>query len=167
MKLNLGSGRHHWKGFINIDIDPKYKPDVVLDISKGKLPYENDSVDEIIMNHFLEHFFRVQAIAVLNECYRILKSDGILILELPELAKMCYLFLSAYGSNKPYPKGEGIDGFYGDNAEDVNIYQIHKWGWTEKSLGKILEETGFKIIEIADGKYHHHPKRDIFIRAKK
>lgn len=168
MRLNLGSGRHHWKGFINIDIDAKYKPDVVLDISKGKLPCKNNSVDEIVMNHSLEHLFKSEAIAILKECHKVLKTYGTLILELPELAKMCRLFLSTYDNNKPCPKEEGVNGFYGDTAEyDNSPYQIHKWGWTEKALREILERIGFTITEISDGKFHRHPERDIFIRAEK
>jgi len=72
-KLNLGSGRNKHKDCINIDINPNTEPDIVRDIEKG-LPFEDNSVDEVIAEHFLEHVKDIQP--VMFEILRVLKPGG-------------------------------------------------------------------------------------------
>ncbi len=82
-KLNIGSGRIRYTDFINIDktqiIDGNGDKcvDVVLDIEKDKLPYEDNSIDEIICESTLEHLGD-GFIFALNEMHRVLKPTGIL-----------------------------------------------------------------------------------------
>lgn len=82
IKLNIGSGRKLFTGFTNIDIiqfvdgNGKEIVDVVMDIEKDKLPYEDDSVEFILIDNVLEHVENLRF--VLNECHRVLKEDGIL-----------------------------------------------------------------------------------------
>ena len=69
MKLNLGCNDFKLKGFINIDIDPRVNPDVVADVCK--LPYEDNSVEEIYAGHVLEHI--PMYIDALKEWHRVLQ----------------------------------------------------------------------------------------------
>lgn len=84
MKLNIGSGYKRYDGYINVDCDHHCNPDVVvqLDDINLVLPYEDNSVDEILAHHILEHigagFFRL-----IQEMYRILKPNGIVDIRLP------------------------------------------------------------------------------------
>ncbi len=70
-KLNLGSGRNKIEGYINIDINPNSNPDIVRDIEKG-LPFDDKSIDEIVVIHFLEHVNDIHF--VMCEIWRVLKS---------------------------------------------------------------------------------------------
>lgn len=45
IKLNLGCGVNKKEGFINIDINPRLNPDMVLDLNSQPYPFKNDSVD--------------------------------------------------------------------------------------------------------------------------
>lgn len=82
MKINLGSGSKRYPDFINIDSDAGSEPDYVINIEKDKLPFENDSVDEVLAHHILEHlgdgFFHC-----LKELYRVCKHGTIIDIRVP------------------------------------------------------------------------------------
>lgn len=50
--------------------------DVKFDLSKGKFPFEDESVDGIFSNHFIEHLDGHERINFFNETYRILKKGA-------------------------------------------------------------------------------------------
>lgn len=76
IKLNLGCGFRKIENYINIDNRAEVRPDLVLDIAKG-LPYEDNSVYEIIAIDFLEHLERMEVLNLMNEIWRVLKHGGI------------------------------------------------------------------------------------------
>lgn len=76
MKLNLGSGKRPIKGWINVDLNPKQNPDMMFSVSKYPYPIKNDSVNEIMASHLLEHFTNIQHVEFLNEIYRICKNKA-------------------------------------------------------------------------------------------
>ena len=76
MKLNIGSGYKRIDGFTNVDCVQTGVTDVVIDIEKEKLPYEDNSVDEIYCYETLEHLSDI--IFPMNEMWRVLKTGGIL-----------------------------------------------------------------------------------------
>jgi predicted SAM-dependent methyltransferase len=70
MKLNLGCGLDKKKGYVNCDVSSGVNPDKVVDLEK-KLPFKNNSVDEIIASHVLEHI--VNFVPLMHEFHRICK----------------------------------------------------------------------------------------------
>ena len=73
MKLNLGSGSNPKPDFVNVD---KYgTPDVKHDLEEFPWPWDNNSIDEILMNHILEHLGETSDIflGIMKEIYRICK----------------------------------------------------------------------------------------------
>ena len=81
LKLNIGSGKHKLEGYVSIDIQDC--ADVVLDLEKDKLPYEDNSVDEIAAFHFFEHINNL--LPLVNECNRVLKPGGHLVVAVPNV----------------------------------------------------------------------------------
>ncbi len=80
MKLHFGCGRNKLKGYLNCDLSSKVKPDRVLDITK-ELPFEDNSVEEIVINHTLEHLENI--FEVLSEFYRICEDKAIIKIRVP------------------------------------------------------------------------------------
>jgi len=75
-KLNLGCGLRHQKDFINIDNRPEVKPDLLCDVLMG-LPFDDNSVEYVLANDFLEHIPIGQSVVrVIEEIYRVLINGG-------------------------------------------------------------------------------------------
>lgn len=88
MKLNLCCGILKQEGYINIDKDLSVNPDIFLDIEKEKLPFENNSIDEIRSHCALEYVAPENFIFVMKEIWRALKSGGILYIKFDEGKKL-------------------------------------------------------------------------------
>jgi len=54
MKLNLGCGTDYKQGWVNVDAGNVHC-DVKHDIEKFPWPFEDSSVNEILMKHVFEH----------------------------------------------------------------------------------------------------------------
>lgn len=72
LKLDLGCGQNK--------VSPEHKgvdiwegADIVHDLTKFPYPFEDNSVDEIVCNHFVEHLDGETFMKFMDECYRILK----------------------------------------------------------------------------------------------
>lgn len=88
LKLNIGSGRMKIDGYVSIDImqiidgNGNKTVDIVMDIEKEKLPYADNSVDEIRIDNTLEHLGD-GFIFCINECWRVLKPTGLMTGNVP------------------------------------------------------------------------------------
>ena len=83
MKLNLGAGNNSKQGFINVD---KFgNPDVKHDLEQFPWPWDDNSVDEILMNHVLEHLGESLDIfiGILKELYRVCKGGAKITIVVP------------------------------------------------------------------------------------
>jgi len=94
LKLNIGCGPpkvQKKKGYVNMDINPLCKPDVVRDVSRG-LPYSDGVVDEIICEHVIEHLDDDDFVFFFNECHRVLKLGNVLEVAAPYyMGKWAYI----------------------------------------------------------------------------
>lgn len=139
IKLNVGSGEYPVEGYVNID---KYydKADVKADALH--LPYENESVQEVLSSHLLEHFNRHEVKNALLEWYRVLKYGGKLVLEVPDFESIIQHWLDA--EDKAGPAMDTIFGLQTRNGEE------HKFGFTRQILKEKIIDSGFSDIEISD-----------------
>lgn len=82
IKLDLGAGCTKLPGFTGVDL---YAPgaDVKLDLFKFPWPWKSESVTEIHCSHFLEHVPRVIRWRFMEECWRILKPEGVMRIVVP------------------------------------------------------------------------------------
>ena len=75
IRLDVGCGTRKKEGYIGIDKTKYDGVDIVLDCRFNKLPYEDESIDEIRTSHFLEHLTFEEVLFMMNEFYRILKPN--------------------------------------------------------------------------------------------
>jgi len=74
VKLDIACGQNKREGFIGIDIVKCEGVDIVHDLNVYPYPFEDNSVDEIFMSHYIEHV--PDLMKFMNELYRILKVGG-------------------------------------------------------------------------------------------
>lgn len=139
IQLNIGCGwRNFGKDWIHID-GGDYDHLDYKNITK--LEFEDNSVDLIYASHVLEYFDRDEAILVLKEWNRVLKSNGIFRLAVPNFYAMVQLyFLENYS----------LDTFLGPlfgKMKMGNRTIYHKTTYDWNSLCEILAETGFHGYE--------------------
>ncbi len=77
VKLNLGCGTDYKKHWINID-KGDCKCDVQHDLEQFPYPFDNDSVDKILLQHVFEHIDPKNFYNTMKELYRICKNNAII-----------------------------------------------------------------------------------------
>ena len=73
VKLNLGCGSKKLDGYINVDKYDTYNPDIIHDLEKFPYPFEDNTINEILLSHVLEHIGQNPDIfnSIIKEFYRI------------------------------------------------------------------------------------------------
>lgn len=84
--LDLGCNNKKYKGspgdeVIGVDIQKSPQVDVIHDLEKMPLPFDDNSFDMVYMSHTLEHIPNLRPL--MEDIWRILKPSGILRLILP------------------------------------------------------------------------------------
>jgi ubiquinone/menaquinone biosynthesis C-methylase UbiE len=82
MKLNLGCGTEYKSGWVNVDMGNVHC-DVKHNIEKFPWPFEDSSVNEILMKHIFEHISKTNFIDVMKEIYRVCENGAIINIESP------------------------------------------------------------------------------------
>lgn len=145
--LNLGSGQRPFqKPWLNVDVQPKWNPDVLTDIHSMPM-FEDNSAEMIVLWHVLEHFGCGDADGIIKECHRILQPGGKLIIACPNLEALALNFLKNRGHQiQGVPDWPPIDewlfviNLYGAYMESEA--DRHKWGYTQKGLLEYVGRLG-------------------------
>lgn len=90
--LNLGCGHRCHPAWTNIDIVPRRPGVIQHDLSRG-IPFADAYCDVVYHSTALEHMRRADAKAFLRECCRVLKPGGIIRVAVPDLERICRLYL--------------------------------------------------------------------------
>lgn len=145
-RLHLGCGNEYLRGYVNIDRNRFSPADVVADACN--LRFVNDcAVERIESYHFFEHLNFMQACKGVREWYRILKPGGCLIIELPNL-EVCLGEIGKHFDDKGFDLAMvGIFG-YPPDVGACGCGQLHKWGWTPKTLSALLSSVGFQDVRL-------------------
>ena len=85
MRLNLGCGDVHMDGYLNVDKEVECLPDKIQDLEVLPWDFKDDSVDQIILSHVLEHLGQTSQIylSVIKELFRICKAGAKIAITVP------------------------------------------------------------------------------------
>ncbi|MDO8281059.1 MAG: class I SAM-dependent methyltransferase [Thermodesulfovibrionia bacterium] len=111
-----------------------------LDIERDRLPFENESVDIVIANQFLEHTKEI--FWIMHETSRILKINGKLILGVPNLASLHNRLLLLAGM-QPTP---------------IQLFSAHVRAFTKSGLLDFLDiYSGYELIDFKGSNFYPFP----------
>ncbi len=121
MKLHLGCGPNVKEGYVNIDGYVEGENVVKMDILN--MEYPDESADEILSEHLFEHIPFKDEERLFNECYRLLKPGGKLIVETPDMEWLCKQFVDGIDEFNSFYQVGSVDHYFG-HGRDTN----HRWG---------------------------------------
>lgn len=155
MKLNIGCGLNPLSGYVNIDIIPTVRADLVADGSNilDVKPLWRGKVEEIVSYHAFEHFSHSQALRALRQWRELLQDGGKLVLELPDIYELCNMVSSGQDDDLT------LAYIFGSQDRDG---QNHYWGWSPSSLEREMLEADYKDIRITDPQDYHAQERPCF-----
>jgi len=137
MKLNVGCGGIYKKDYINIDAFNRVVADKTM--LAENLEIEDNIVEAIEANQVIEHLGIGRAIYAISEFFRVLKEEGKLIIETPDIKRSFEIFLSGKREDRenilPWIYGVDLPGMW------------HKLCFPEDLLDEILRKQGFKFIK--------------------
>jgi hypothetical protein len=170
VKINLGCGDKPISGYINVDIAESRlgkKPDVLDDI-RFLSKFEHNFADEILSVHLIEHIERWEIKDVLSRWHAILKNQGVLIVETPDLLNACKLVVEnpIKGARSDKSGQMTMWPLYGDPLWRDPL-MMHKWLYTAQSLAELLYEVGFKKVMKKPAQFKMKEPRDMRIVAIK
>ncbi len=134
LKLNLGCGHDIREGFINCDL---YNDKAEMKFDSIKLPFDDNSVDEIMAYHVIEHFPYNKIWKALGEWNRALKHGGRLHLETPDFLSSCEAFVKADYEQRRVLHGH----FFSEGGDSPG--QLHYFLFTEYHLFWMLDASKF------------------------
>ena len=160
IKLNLGSGSKILPGYTNIDKFDTYNPDIVHDLEKFPYPFKDNSVNEILLSHVLEHLGQNPDIFnnIIKELYRICTPGTLITIIVPHprhddfisdpthVRPITVLGLSLYDRelNKKWEKN-------GDANTPMGI--IHNVNFKIKNVNMLLDPKYEKLLKEGKIKY--------------
>ena len=153
IKLNMGSGGVEIPGYVSVDkCDRRAK--ILSDVFDLKIP--DNTVEEIIASHLLEHINPYRVVELLKKWNAMLKPGGKLIIEVPDIEQMCNEFVTG---DKQARYGV-LNAMYAPvNTTDVgavsDITSPHLWGWYPELLKEHLEWGGFINISFGPEQIKH------------
>jgi len=140
---------------------------------KKKLPFKDSSVDYIVTSHFLEHFKKFETERIVQECFRILKNEGMIRIAVPNLEILADKYLKR--DEDFFKKVFGLMNFSNTNLNSdlqfadmfmdnfyPSCYKIkqkgfskilsffvraHFWMYDFESLKAMLKASGFVAVE--------------------
>ena len=141
MKLNLGSGKSRFPNYKNVDIDPAVEPDYIANLVE-KLPFEANSIEEVLLIHTIEHIQKQYHQNIYDEIYRILSTDGRLILAYPEFEMVAKNWLEDKAGMREF-WGWAIYG------RQLSPSDFHVSLMYTPEVIDLLKSSGFKDFEIS------------------
>jgi len=171
-KLNIGSGCMLMPGYINFDtvkvVRGEKSTDVIGEAQNILNFFEPESFDEIMCCHVLEHLRPLDGKKLIEDCRKLLKKNGVLIIECPDVLKCIQMWNEKNPTfGDPPSVHKLMTFFYGWRKDQWRDYGYHQYGYTDETMAELVTSCGYKVIKKCEGRMHGRRARDFRIEAIK
>lgn len=164
MKISLGSGGVRFPGWIHVDADPQWQPDVLADLT-GPLPFPDASADFMQSEDFLHQLDFQQAQAFFRECQRVLRPRGVMRLLTPDLG----ILVRMYQQRDPrlielWEREVGIPLLtrtHGELLYTALTFAGQRSFFDEETLRRMAEPAGFEVARVEYNQSAHAELRGL------
>lgn len=138
---------------VRLDINPAVQPDIVDSITSMQ-SVADESVDAVWSCHNLEHLFAHEVPLALGEFFRVLRTNGFVLIRLPDIQTVAREVARGNLEDLLYESPAGpisaIDVLWGHRLSiaDGNHFMAHKTGFTRETLRQKLMQAGFNEVQI-------------------
>lgn len=159
--LHVGCGPRpdrvlHWsfKGWrqLTVDVDPAVGPDIVASVTS--MPDVGDaSVEAVQASHMLEHLFPHEVPRALGEFLRVLRPDGDVLIQVPDIVQACAAIAEGRGDRPLYQAPGGpitpMDMVFGySRCVERSPAMAHRTGFWAARLRQAVEAAGFAAVKV-------------------
>jgi len=164
--VNFGSGPYPLPGWINVDLDPAGRPEVVADLARA-LPFADACADAIFTEDFVAQLEPDALAYFLAECRRMLKPDGTLRVLTPDLKRFARAYLDApehlvriwqAAVGVPLPNGTAGD------VLNLGMKLAGRWQYDVETFTLVAARAGLDTVASAYGESRHPAMRGIDLR---
>jgi predicted SAM-dependent methyltransferase len=135
VKINIGPGPHPAAGWINVDVQEQWEPDVLA--SCEDLPFKDGVASHVYCGHVLEHMdLDAQIYRCLAEIRRVLRPDGELMVVGPDLDR----------AKQGWP--DMIEAIWPGMKHPGSVGAEHLWPSTVPTTMSVLGAAGYDAQEI-------------------
>lgn len=142
-KVQIACGPYPVREYFHIDIDPVNTAQVDMVADAKNLMLDPDSVDEVLIIHFLEHLQDWEIYRVLFEAWKILRMGGTLKVSVPDFDVAVKLFKERKKLDSPAVLTRAIKTVLGSKDPHVNLFDFER-------LRDFLESVGFEDVRRSD-----------------
>jgi len=150
MRINLGSGIDKRKGWISVDFNSEYQPDIIHDLRELPLPFGDCDAEYIYLEMTLSQLTPEAGQALLRDCRRILQPAGTIRIheyDFEEWLKRWTLRTEQFAKMTPAER---------------HYYWSRRYGWQliydRKTLERYLHLAGFVFVTEARRGFSDKPE---------
>lgn len=121
------------------ELDIFVQPDVVANLSDNLPMFRDEMFDEVVCDHVFEHIPSVDIFNVLYAIRRVLKGDGRLVVETPNMTGIAEAWLNGHGQEdlQQWIHGEDVGG----------AFDGHRYSYSPETLRATLTKGNFTVVE--------------------
>lgn len=144
MKIIFGCNNNCVEGYVTLNLFDS----IETKIDVKNLELQDGSINEIMSINVFERFSPHESLAIIKEWYRVLEYGGKLVIELPDILKICRSFESANKSEKY----QLLNCMYGT---DLGFHFPCLFGWYDEIIFEHLYFSGFRDIRKKEPKFNY------------
>jgi len=150
LAANVGSGQRPFASVMGEikwhNVDKIQRPGHIVDTicdASAELPFEYDSMDYVVLHHVIEHFGCGECCDLIENCKKVLKPGGSLLVFVPNMRALAVRWLAGKLDTQVY-----LTNVYGAYMGDES--DRHRWGMDADYLEAFLHARAFDNVKPFD-----------------